>query len=174
MRKALFFILMIAALALVLRLLNYLGSSLAEGGLRRYSSLEAAERDLGPLPSTLPSYYPETYEWPPGEILAQGEPLPLVLIHVRERDSGRISLAIREADHRISDPPPLRLAPTRVYSRQDIDLKGHPAELVFADCGENIRCLQLAWSDGENNTTLVALGSEEELLRVARSMITAK
>lgn len=174
MRKALFFILMIAALALVLRLLNYLGSSLAEGGLRSYSSLEAAERDLGPLPTTLPSYYPDTYEWPPGEILAQGEPHPLVLIHVKERKSDRIGLAIREADHRISDPPPLRLSPTRVHSRQTVDLKGHPAELAFADCGEGVRCFQLSWSDDERNTTLVALGSEEELLRVARSMITAK
>lgn len=174
MRKAIFFILMIAALVLALKLLNHLGGSLKEGGLRRYSSLEAAERDLGPLPTTLPSYYPDTYEWPPGEVLAQGSPYPLVLIHVKERVSGRIGLAIRGADRRIPDPPPLRLAPDQVHLRRMVDLKGHPAEIVFAECKGATRCYQMTWDSGTTTITLVGLVSEEELLRMAGSMITAK
>lgn len=88
----------VALLSLVLTLLifNWVPFAIQEKGIRRFQSVEQAQKELSLKQLYLPSYYPDQLQWPPAEVYAQSKPYPLVLIHATLKETGAIVLAIRQ------------------------------------------------------------------------------
>lgn len=164
------FLVLVAGTVLGLQLLNWLPLALQGGGLRRYNSVEDVQRSLGLKQLYLPSYFPETMQWPPSEILGQLRPYRLVLIHFQERGSGRVILAICQAKQEVEEVPPLRLEPSRIRGEQSLELKGHKAVLELGVDAAGNSCNRLSWVENGFRLTVVARESRDELLRIAESM----
>ena len=63
LKKLILFLVMAVAVVLSLRLLNWLGESINEEGVRRFTQIEAAQRYLEAEDLYLPLYRPQHLQW---------------------------------------------------------------------------------------------------------------
>jgi hypothetical protein len=170
-RGIILFCVMVAAVVIVLRLLDWVPSSISSSGVNRYKTLEDVETSLKIEKIYQPVYFPQHLTWPPSEIFAQGKPYPLVVMHFTDRQGPDIVLAIRQSDLR--DPSPLRtrLELASVGKQEDILLKGRRARVSLGTCRDGETCNSVSWREGDHVLTVTEKGPEEELLRIAESML---
>lgn len=170
--RVVLFGLILSIMILGLLILNTIPSMIQEQGMRNYSSIEAAQKEAGLERVFLPAYFPQRLSWPPAEILAQGAPFPLLLVHFSERDSGRLVLAIRQVEYKhTAEAQQPRLAVESIRSRESIILKGRKAELLSGKCRETGQCVGISWQEADFELRLVGQLPPEEMLRMAESMV---
>ncbi len=87
-----------------------------------YSSIEAAEKDLG-VQVLVPYYFPSYLSWPPSSVRGQREPAKVVSLLVRSAD-GQQALQIREIFWRGGQLPFPIPEPAEVTETRDVDLDG--------------------------------------------------
>jgi hypothetical protein len=165
------FLVLVALVVALLRLINWLPVLLHEESLRRYESLEAVRTSLHLEDLHVPSYFPESFRWPPARILAQGEPFVAVAMEFAEADTGKIGLLltqVAEGGHPL-DVEAIRLQ--RVREEVPYDLKGRRATLRVGDCASGGTCSSLSWKEGGYTLRLVMAGPPFELIRMASSMV---
>jgi hypothetical protein len=171
LKKILFFIAMLTATFLLLRVLNFIPLSLEKESIREYKTIEDARLDLRIDRIILPSYFPQHLAWPPAEIFARKKPYEMVLMHFRDRNTGKLVLAIQQADPREPAPVDARISLEKVIRTETIDLKDRPAAIVQGVCdGES--CNVIRWMEAGYSITVIEKGPLEELLRIAESMLT--
>ena len=154
-----------------LRVLNWIPHLIEERSLRRWPSLENAQRALDLPPVKLPTFFPDSLQFPASEVWAGTEPAPSILMHFGLTDRDRLGLAILWTT---DDSAPLlpRIAPTRILQERTIDLEGRPAFLELAACADGRPCNRLRWSQSELSITLVGALPEKQLIRIGHSMLS--
>jgi len=166
------FTVMVAAIVAGLRLLNWMPLSIQHEGLRKYRTVEDVREELGIKKIILPSYFPQHLIWPPSEILAQGKPFPMVLMHFTDRETGDIVLAVRQADSRLAASLSPRIVQERVDRRDEVIMKGRKALLTAGSCPDGTPCHSVTWREGTYVFTVAEKGNVQELLRIAESMLS--
>jgi len=170
LKKVIIFLLVLVALVIALRILNWFGATTAIEGIRRFNSLEEAHHQLRLRTLYLPSYFPDYLEWPPFEILGQTTPYKLVLLHIRNQESKEVVLAIRQVESAEVKPPATRLEPFHAGREEAVQLHEHTALLEEGRCADNAPCTRISWSEQSHHLNVILKDGREEILRIASSM----
>jgi hypothetical protein len=171
LKRFFLFLVVIAAVAGGLKLLNWVPLALQDEGLQRYRTIDDAGSELKLGHIAIPAYFPQYLRWPPAEVYAQRKPFSAVLMHFTGNNSSDIILAIRQAESGHPDTPKLRMEPQTVSGEERISLKGRPALLVQGICPGKQPCNAVTWQDRGFSFTVVLKDSVKELLRVSESML---
>ena len=164
------FILTVAVVILLLKLLNWLPSVIQEEGIKKYSSVEEVVTSLKIPRVYIPAYFPEYINWPPAEIFAQKRPFKLVIMHFTHRDSRSFALSLFQVDSRAIYEPEYKSDVLSVRKEIKVSIKGRPGDLVMAVCSGRQRCNRITWEEGIYRITLIADDTPEQLLKMAESM----
>ena len=157
----------------ILTVLNWLPSIVQKRTMKRFPSLDSAQKELRLQRLFLPTYIPEDLHlvWPPDEIYAQEVPFSAFIIHLRHRDSRDIGLVIQQAD---ANAPyqiePLIKIKTKTEGSQ-IFIKDRKAVLIPAICDENTPCNEVSWNEDGTIITLICKCSAQEIVKIASSAL---
>jgi hypothetical protein len=167
-RRFVYFALVVAAIIVVLQVLNRL-PLLQQGTLRTYPSVEAMRSKLNLRDLRVPAYFPQDVAWPPAEIWAQTRPYAASLMVFRRRDGGGTALVVSQA---AAGRAPLdeRIKILRVREAVPYDLKGKKALLTVGVCGQDAVCSRISWNEGAYEMTVAMSSPPFELIKIAESM----
>jgi hypothetical protein len=169
-RRFLFFAFILIALIAGLRFFNWLPSSLQEGLLRRYPSIEDVRAKLKLNDILVPSYFPQQYVWPPSEIVAQTKPFVSVVMKFRRDDGKPDALVICETDPAAPIPDSLPVM-AQVRENTYYRMKGRTTVLDVGICGHGEVCSRISWLEGRYRIAAVIYAPPFDLIRISESMI---
>jgi hypothetical protein len=137
-------------------------------GVREYVSLDALEVELETR-VLLPSYFPDTLQWPPARVaLAAGEGQPIAVEFVNRR--GRTGLVVCQAI-RGDFPIPARLLPAgQVIADEPVLVSDRPGRLTRSRGPDGQPWTDLSWVVEDRRVVMRVVGSDENLMRLARSL----
>ena len=164
------FVVTVAVVLLLLKLLNWLPSVLEDEGLKKYGSVDDVRAALKISKVYIPAYFPEYIQWPPAEIFAQRRPFPLVMMHFTHRDSKSFALSLFQVDARAAFELPYKSDVLYVRKESQVNVKNKVGTLVIAVCSGRERCNRLSWEEGMYRITLIADDTPEQLIKMAESM----
>lgn len=165
------FLLAVGLTILGLTLFNALPELIQDNTLRRYPSLDEAKHVLHLQKIQVPPYFPQNFEWPPQEVIAQKKPYPLILLHFIHKGSNQVVLALTQTDKRNNNTLLSRIEPTQILETSEIRLKNTTATLYHGLGPTHEACNKITWEDNENFFALVLQGSSNELIKMAASMM---
>lgn len=164
------FLVTIAALIVVLMLLNWVPTVFQKGLMEEYSNLELAGLQLNIKPIYTPSYFPNSLTWPPSRILAQTKPFTAIAMEFNDVESGDVALTITQsASDRLAHKSSLRilqLKKTRSYR-----LKGREATLDIGFCADEEPCSRISWKEGGWLLEVVGKIPSGELIKISESAL---
>ncbi|NJD55362.1 MAG: hypothetical protein FIA94_03040 [Nitrospirae bacterium] len=172
-KRLLLFCLTVFLVTGVLAVLNWLPSLVQKQTMKKFSSIDAAEKQLRVKHLFLPTLIPEDLRivWPPAEIYAQDVPFSAFIMHLKYKDSNGIGLVIQQTD---ADAPyqiePLIKVKT-VTAGSQIFIKDRKAVLVPAVCDDDIPCNEVSWNEGGTIITLICKCSAQEVVKIAASTL---
>ena len=164
------FLITIAVVLLVLKLLNWLPSVLEHEGLRKYRSVDDVRAVLKIPRVYIPAYFPEHIQWPPAEIFAQRKPFPMIMMHFTHRDSKSFALSLFQVDSRASFELPYKTDILYVRKESPVQIRGRSGTLVIAVCSGRERCNRISWEEGRYRLTLIADDTPEQMIKMAESV----
>jgi hypothetical protein len=164
------FLVTVAVVLLLLKLLNWLPSVLENEGLKKYGSVDDVRAALKIPKVYIPAYFPEYIQWPPAEIFAQRRPFPMVMMHFTHRDSKSFALSLFQVDARAAFELPYKSDVLYVRKESQVNIKNSVGTLVIAVCSDRERCNRLSWEEGIYRITLIADDTPEQLIKMAESM----
>jgi hypothetical protein len=170
LRRGFSFIVTVAVVLLMLKLLNWLPSVLENEGLKKYSSVDDARAALKISRVYIPAYFPEYIQWPPAEIFAQRRPFPMIMMHFTHRDSRSFALSLFQVDARATFELPYKSDILYVRKESQVKIKNKTGTLVIAVCTGRERCNRLSWEEGLYRMTLIADDTPEQLMKMAESI----
>jgi hypothetical protein len=166
-----YFLLTIAAVFMLLKILNWLPMILQKETLRAYDSIEEVRSKLNMKNILVPSYFPEAITWPPARILAQAKPCPGVLmVFDQSGRQGSAALVISQSDSD-SFPGSLSLPPFSAKIKVPYELIGRKAVLEAGACNGEEPCSRIAWTEGKLRVILIMKAPPVELIKIAESML---
>lgn len=172
MRRTVLFFLTVLAVAAGLMVFNWIPRAVGGRGTVAHVSFESLPRSLAVSGVYRPSYFPERLRWPPAEILTHAEGASM-LMHFNNRQDDRVELSVAQAVGP-ADLIPSRIEPFHVISQRDIPFRGQQAHLTIATCRDGSPCNRISWQDGATTLALSFRGPEQDLLRIAQSVIPEK
>jgi hypothetical protein len=171
-KRLLLFLVVVAAVMVTLKFLNWVPVSMRGEGLSRYRTVDDARAGLKLKKIYLPVYFPQRLKWPPREVYAQKKPFVMVLMHFSGHESDDIVLSIRESEAGHLTFLKSRIEPEAVTGEENITLKGRPAMLVHGICPGKEICNSVTWQDQGYDFTVIMKDSSKELLRLSESMLS--
>ncbi len=168
MRKTFLFLLTVLAITALLMVFNWLPQAMGGRGTVVHMNFESLPRKL----AYRPSYFPESLQWPPAEILTRDKGASL-LMHFNSRHDGRVELSVAQAANP-EDLIPSRIEPYQIITQKRIPFHGQEALLITATCRDGSPCNRISWQEGETSVALSFRGPEQDLLRIAQSVIPEK
>lgn len=138
-------------------------------GVKRYGSIEEVEGKLGARLS-LPSYFPDTLQWPPAAVRIAGGARPAVALTFHGREGSGQRLILYQT---LGSPAPIprRLHPPgELLHARGVRLDGLEGRLsrILGEDGEIWH--EVTWESRGRGMALRFKGPVDELLRIARSM----
>jgi len=159
----------VGMMTLVLHYTGRVPSFISSPALKEYTSLEAAEAELG-FKITLPTYFPSYLGWPPSGIRGQLKPVPLVhLIFLSSDQSTEALLLTQIASDRKDLTQGLPWMRT-ILEKRPVNISGSQGELVVGrrDDGELVNGVY--WTTEGRYFAVVMSQPVREVLILARSM----
>jgi hypothetical protein len=168
----LFFGATVAVLIAALKLINWVPSVVQEGFVRQYKSVEEVQSKLKIKDVYIPSYFPQSFKWPPDTIWAQTKPFTAIVMEFRHQETGGIGLVISQvaSGARFISGNKLRMAQVRERV-DDYPLKGRKAVLEVGTGKNGEPCSSIAWTEGKYRLTVVMKSAPFDLLKIAESMV---
>ncbi len=170
LRRGFSFVVTVAVVLLLLKLLNWLPSVLEDQGLKKYGSVDDVRAALKIPKVYIPAYFPEYIQWPPAEIFAQRRPFTMIMMHFTHRDSKTFALSLFQVDSRAVFELPYKSDVLYVRKESPVKVKNRDATLTIAVCSGRERCNRLSWEEGIYRITLIADDTPEQLMKMAESM----
>ena len=165
------FAILVGALFMVLKFLNWVPMLLQKDTMRHYSNIQDIRIQLNMNEIYVPSYFPERLSWPPSEILAQSKPFPAVVMEFRDGKTHETILFVSQVsgvDRSVSEK---KIEIVQIKERADYTLKGRKSLLVVGQCEDLKPCSQIAWQEGEFRIFIAMKSGPFDLIRIAESMI---
>lgn len=163
------FAVMIAVSMVILKVANWLPLAVRSDGMRQYGSIEEVRQKLKIRDIYIPSYFPQSFSWPPSAILAQGRPFAAIVMEFRHLEKGDVALVISQAasaDFRAD----WKIKLTQVRETLPYTLKGKNSVLTVGTCREGEPCSRISWDEGRYRMDIIAKYTPIELVRIAESM----
>ncbi|MCL4475171.1 MAG: hypothetical protein M1508_02950 [Nitrospirae bacterium] len=174
MHKRLFsffsFAVTIVILAVALMVMNWLPSVIQQGTMRKYSSIEELKSKLNIRDIYVPSYFPQSFQWPPSRILAQAKPFAAIVMEFRHMGTGDSALIISQA----ASPrfvPDKKIKIVQIKERVAYSLKGREALLEVGACKNDEPCSQISWNEGKYRIMVIIKSTPFDLIKIADSML---
>jgi hypothetical protein len=136
-------------------------------GVERASDINALERAVGRR-MPIPTYYPDTLEWPPAEarMHARGS----AAIWCRQRPGGGTAMIVASAPTGSGGIAPALLPGSVELQREETSLRGRPAVVSRVRDAEGALWQQVEWQ-AEGQIILIRYrGTLDELLKIAGSV----
>lgn len=159
----------LVVLVIALKALTWLPTVIDKGIIRQYVDIESARTELSLDDIQMPTYFPETFEWPPSTVLAQTSPFKAVVVEVKSTETQETVLIISQSE-RADFSPSGRLRITLVSEEVSYDVNGSYATLLTGRCAEAPVCSRIYWDKNGYRVDLSMQSSPFELIRIARSM----
>ncbi len=166
----LYFALTLAILAGALKAANWLPSALQEGLMKKYDSIDELKTTLHVKDIYVPSYFPQSYGWPPTMILAQSRPFVAIVMEFRNVQTGDIALVISQTAGKVFTPEK-KISIVQVKEKVDYQLKGRAALLEVGKCTNDVPCCRISWNEGGYRMTVEMKSAPFDLLKIAGSML---
>src|SRR5512140_838699 len=93
-----FFAVTIAVLLGTLKLINWVPTTVQEGFIREYKSLESVKSQLKIRDIYVPSYFPQSFRWPPSVLWAQTTPFTAIVMEFKDVEKSDIGLIVAQVD----------------------------------------------------------------------------
>lgn len=173
MRKSFFkffsFLIAVALLIVVLKVLNWLPMAIQTDIMKSYNSIEDAKSKLNIKNIYTPVYFPKSLLWPPSNVLAQKKPYTAVVIEFKDT-KGDIALVISQAASN-KFTPDKKIKMTQISQRVNFNLKGRDATLVVGTCKNEDPCSSISWNEAQYSLIVIAKLPPVELVTLCESMI---
>jgi len=166
----LYFVLTLAILVGALKAANWLPTALQEGLMEKYGSVEEVRTKLHLKDIYVPSYFPQSYGWPPSTILAQSKPFIAIVMEFRNVKTGDIALVISQAAEK-SFAPDKKISLIEIKEKADYPLKGRAAVLEVGKCKHDVPCSRISWNEGVYSMTVEMKSAPFDLIKIADSML---
>lgn len=166
----LYFAVTVVILVVVLKVTNWLPSALQEGAMREYGSIEEVRARLQVRDIIVPSYFPQSFKWPPSRILAQSRPFFAIIMEFRHQGTGEVALIIHQtsgADFTADK----KITIGQIKERVTYPLKGRAALLEVGACKGDSPCSRISWNEGNYRVKLAMRSAPFDLIKIAESMI---
>ena len=167
----LYFVVTIAVLIGGLKLINWVPSVVQEGFVGQYKSIEEVQSKLKIREVYIPSYFPQSFKWPPDTIWAQTKPFTAIVMEFRHQEKGDIGLIISQVATGARFIPASKIRIAEVRERVAYSLKGRKAILEVGIGKNETPCSSISWTEGGYRITAVMKSSPFELLKIAESMV---
>ena len=168
--RVLSFALVLAAVVVSLKALNWVPGALEPGLMARYPSIGDAVSTLGLRKVYVPAYFPETLNWPPAVVLAQSKPYQAVVMEFSRARDGQTGLVISQAASTLFEPDAAIRFRT-ISEKVSLDLRGRKAALEAGECEDRSACSRVQWDEGTVRIVLTMRAPSVELIRIAESML---
>lgn len=173
MKKSLFkffsFLIAIALIIVVLKILYWLPSAIQPDIMKSYKSVEEAKSKLNIREIYIPSYFPEGLLWPPSNVLAQKKPYTVIVMEFKDK-KGNVALIISQAASN-KFTPDRKIKMTQIRQKVNFNLKGRNANLVVGLCKNEDLCSTISWNERHYSLTVIARLSPADLIKLCESMI---
>lgn len=166
----LIFVVIVAALVVILRVADWLPGKIQKGTIETYGSIEEVRNTLGIDKVYVPSYFPEDLSWPPSLILAQRKPFDVIVMTFNGRDESSAMLVIIQSSaghHELFEP--FRILEVR--EETEYELKGRTAILQTGLCKDGQPCSKMIWKEGPFTIDVLMKASPFDTIRIAESML---
>ena len=170
LRNFFVFVLTIALLIAVLKVINWLPAAVEEGLMKKYGSIEDVRSKLKMREILVPSYFPQSFSWPPSVILAQTKPFQAIIMEFKHIENGDTAIIISQvaSQDSIADN---KLRMTQVRERVPYPLKGRKAALIVGTCKNDEQCSQISWDEGKYKMSIIMKSTPFDLIKIAESMV---
>lgn len=139
------------------------------GGNREYASVEEAEAKLG-FDIVIPSYFPSYLSWPPEEVRAQLQPVPMSQLLFLSSEDKTEALLICQILSNAEDMPIDWPWVRSIDLETQIFIDGHEGELIVGRRGYGQQINGVHWRAGDFHFVMVTVYRLHELETLARSM----
>jgi hypothetical protein len=164
------FVLMIAVIIIVLKVMNWIPLSLQQETIRRYGTVEEANAALHTKDIFVPSYFPQQISWPPALILAQGKPYFASVMEFTRANTGDIALVITQSEGgTLSVEKPIEILVVKEKVRYV--MKGREAVLTVGSCRNDEPCSGITWQEGKYTMNVLMKSTPFELTKIVDSML---
>jgi hypothetical protein len=167
----LYFVVTVAVLIGGLKLINWVPSVVQEGFIGEYKSIEEVESKLKIRDVYVPSYFPQSFKWPPDTIWAQTKPFTAIVMEFRNQDKGELGLIISQVAAGAHFIPASKIRIAEVREKAAYSLKGRKAVLEVGTGKNEEPCSSISWTEGGYRMTVVMKSSPFDLLKIAESML---
>jgi hypothetical protein len=139
-----------------------------EHGPREYTSIEAAEADLG-FQINVPTYFPSYIAWPPARITGQLLPVPQVETDYHSLYGAKVLVILQIASD--SGEPPDVLPWVRTITEEaPITIEDNTGVMIAATDADGQPLKGAYWKSDDFFYVVITSHSERELLTIVRSM----
>jgi len=166
----LYFALTLAILVAALKVTNWLPTAFQEGLMKKYSTVDEVRTKLHLKDVYVPSYFPQSYGWPPSTILAQSKPFVAIVMEFRNVQTADVALVISQTAEK-SFTPDKKILFVHIKEKVDYSLKGRPAVLEVGKCKDDVPCSRISWDEGAYRMTVEMKSAPFDLLKIADSML---
>lgn len=163
------FLIAIALLIAVLKILYWLPSAIQADIMKSYNSIEEAKSRLNIKEIYTPLYFPKSLVWPPSNVLAQKKPYTAILMEFKN-EKGDVALIISQAaSNKFTPDKKIKMA--QVSQKVNFNLKGRDANLVVGICKNEDPCSSISWNEAHYSLIVIAKLPPVELVKLCESMI---
>lgn len=163
--------LMLAVLIGTLKLVNWVPSTVQEGFIREYKSIEDVKSQLKIKDIYVPSYFPQSFRWPPSVIWAQTKPFTAIVMEFKNLEKGDVGLIISQVAAGARFIPDDKIRMAQVREKVNYSLKGRKVFLEVGTGRGDEPCSRLSWTEGQYRITVIMKSRPFDLLQIAESMV---
>lgn len=161
----------IIVLIVSLKVFNWLPTVVQEGIMRRYDNIEDVRAKLNIKEVYIPSYFPESFRWPPSEIFAQTKPFAAVVMEFKNMEKGDTALIISQTAAGKSLAYDKKIKIQQIKENIRYKLKGRNALLEVGVCVNDEPCSRISWDEGKYRIDAIIKSTPIDLLKIVESML---
>jgi len=166
----LYFVLTLIILVIALKATNWLPTALESGLMKKYDTVDVVKLKLHLKDVYVPSYFPQSYGWPPSTILAQSKPFVAIVMEFKNVQTGEVALVISQTSEK-SFVYDKKISLVQIKEKVNYSLKGRPAVLEVGKCKDEVPCSRISWDEGPYKMTIEMKSTPFDLLKIADSML---
>lgn len=167
----LYFGLIVTVLVGGLRLANWIPSAVQDGFIEQFDSIDEVSSKLKIKDIYIPSYFPQTFKWPPAAIWAQTRPYTAIVMEFKDISTGDVGLTISQVHAGARFMSSDRIGMTRIRETAGYPLRGRKASLEVGVGNNDEPCSRISWNEGKYRVTVAMKSGPFELLKIAESML---
>ena len=167
--KYFYLFLSIGSLLCFLILLNVLPLYINKNLLREYKNINELKNSLKIQNLPLPSYLPDSINWPPSKILGQSTPYLAIVLVLNSNIKNEPILYVGISESKIFKYPDIICSCNNSKSFTT-NINGHPAKLKAGFCDEIINCSEIIIDNGKYQIVLKSKMQLPILLRISESI----